>query len=69
MSWDEIYRRLEEELGHEPDSGEVQNRILEMLDGQFKDREGCFKLELFSIPVIEIPFQNSPYANPVETHK
>ncbi|MBC8472106.1 MAG: hypothetical protein H8D56_21820 [Planctomycetes bacterium] len=37
MSWDEIYRRLEEELGHEPDSGEVQNRILEMLDGQFKD--------------------------------
>ena len=37
MSWDEIYRRLEEELGYEPDSGEVQNRILEMLDGQFKD--------------------------------
>ncbi len=37
LSWDEIYRRLEEELGHEPDSGEVQNRILEMLDGQFKD--------------------------------
>jgi hypothetical protein len=35
MSWDEIYKRLEEELGHEPDSGEVQNRILEMLDGQF----------------------------------
>ena len=37
MSWDEIYKRLEEELGHEPDSGEVQNRILEMLNGQFKD--------------------------------
>ena len=37
MSWDEIYRRLEEEFGHEPDSGEVQNRILEMLNGQFKD--------------------------------
>ena len=37
MSWDEIYRLLEKELGHEPDSGEVQNRILEMLDEQFKD--------------------------------
>jgi len=37
MSWDEIYKRLEEEFGHEPDSGEVQNRILEMLDEQFKD--------------------------------
>ena len=37
MSWDEIYKRLEEELGHEPDSREVQNRILEMLDEQFKD--------------------------------
>ena len=37
MSWDEIYKRLEEELGHEPDSVEVQNRILEMLDEQFKD--------------------------------
>jgi len=37
MSWDEIYRQLEEELGHEPDSGEVQNRILEILDEQFKD--------------------------------
>ena len=44
MSWDEIYRRLEEELGHEPDSGEVQNRILEMLDGQFKDM-ACDLLE------------------------
>ena len=37
MSWDEIYKRLEEELGHEPNSFEVQNRILEMLDGQFTD--------------------------------
>jgi hypothetical protein len=37
MSWDEIYKRLEEEFGHEPNSGEVQNRILEMLDGQFAD--------------------------------
>jgi len=37
MSWDEIYKRLEDELGHEPDSGEVQGRILEMLNGQFND--------------------------------
>jgi len=37
MSWDEIYKRLEEELGYEPDSVEVQNRILEMLDGKFTD--------------------------------
>ena len=26
-------------------------------------------LELFSIPVIETPFQNSPCANPMETYK
>lgn len=38
MSWDEIYKQLEEELGHEPDSGDVQNRILEMLDGQSKNK-------------------------------
>ena len=31
MSWDDIFKDLEEELGREPDSGEVQNRILEML--------------------------------------
>ena len=37
MSWNEIYKRLEDELGHEPNSGEVQNRILEMLDGEFTD--------------------------------
>ena len=37
MSWDDIYKRLEEELGHEPNSGEVQNKILQMLDGQFID--------------------------------
>ena len=44
MSWDEIYKRLEDELGHEPDSVEVQNRILEMLDGQFTDM-ACDLLE------------------------
>ena len=44
MSWDEIYKRLEEELGHESDSVEVQNRILEMLDGQFTDM-ACDLLE------------------------
>jgi hypothetical protein len=40
MSWDEIYKRLEEELGHKPNSVEVQNRILEMLDGQLTDMTG-----------------------------
>ena len=37
MSWDEIYKQLEEEIGHEPNSAEVQDRILQMLDGQFTD--------------------------------
>ena len=31
MSWDDIYKKLEDELGRKPDSGEVQIRILEML--------------------------------------
>ena len=31
MSWDEIFKELEEELGREPNSSEVQNRILEMV--------------------------------------
>jgi len=44
MSWDEIYKPLEEELGHEPDFADVQNRILEMLDGQFTDM-ACDLLE------------------------
>jgi hypothetical protein len=44
MCWDEIYKQLEEELGHEPNSVEVQNRILEMLDGQFTDM-ACDSLE------------------------
>jgi hypothetical protein len=44
MSWDEIYKRLEEELGHEPDSVEVQTKILEMLDGQSTDM-ACDLLE------------------------
>ena len=44
MSWDEIYKQLEDELGREPDSGEVQNRILEMLDGQLTDM-ACDLLE------------------------
>ena len=32
MSWDDIYKKLEDELGRKPDSGEVQIRILEMLE-------------------------------------
>jgi hypothetical protein len=31
LSWDEIFRRSAEELGREPDSHEVQRRMLEML--------------------------------------
>ena len=37
MSWDDIYKQLEQELGREPDSGEVQNRILEMLQAQHEE--------------------------------
>lgn len=32
MSWDEIYKKLEDKLGRKSDSGEVQIRILEMLE-------------------------------------
>ena len=38
MSWDDIYKQLEQELGREPDSGEVQNRILEMLQAQCEEQ-------------------------------
>jgi hypothetical protein len=44
MSWDEIYKQLKWELGYEPDSVDVQKRILEMLDGQFTDM-ACDLLE------------------------
>lgn len=37
MSWDDIYKQLEQELGREPDSGEVQDRILEMLQTRYED--------------------------------
>jgi len=32
MSWDDIYKKREDELGRKPDSGEVQIKILEMLE-------------------------------------
>lgn len=32
LSWDDIFRRSAEELGREPDSHEVQSRMLEMLN-------------------------------------
>lgn len=44
MSWDEIYKKLEEELGHEPDASDVQNRILEMLKMQVEN-EVCYSPE------------------------
>ena len=31
MCWDDIYKALVAELGREPDSGEVQQRILEIV--------------------------------------
>jgi len=31
MCWDDIYRSLIAELGRKPDSGEVQERILEIV--------------------------------------
>jgi hypothetical protein len=31
MSWDEIFKSLVAELGREPDSGEVQERMLEIV--------------------------------------
>ena len=31
MSWDDIYKSLVAELGREPDSGEVQERMLEIV--------------------------------------
>lgn len=31
MSWDEIFKELEEEFGHEPEGSEVQEKILEMV--------------------------------------
>ena len=44
MSWDKIYKKLEEELGHKPNAGEVQNRILEMLGTQ-NQKEACSSSE------------------------
>ena len=34
MSWDEAYRQLEQELGRQPSSGEVQKRMLEIVEGK-----------------------------------
>ena len=39
MSWDEIFEELEEELGREPDSSEVQNRILEIVSEMVCDSQ------------------------------
>ncbi|MHC4501249.1 MAG: hypothetical protein ACYS21_19305 [Planctomycetota bacterium] len=34
MSWDDAYRELEQELGREPSSGEVQERMLRMVESK-----------------------------------
>jgi len=44
MSWDEIYNKLKDELGHKPNAGEVQKRILEMLGTQ-NQKESCSSSE------------------------
>ena len=32
MSWDEAYNQLQQELGREPDSGEIQRKMLEIAE-------------------------------------
>jgi hypothetical protein len=44
MSWDEIYKKLEDELGHKPNVGGVQNKILEMLGIQ-NQKDACSSSE------------------------
>jgi hypothetical protein len=38
MSWDEAYNQLQQELGREPDSGEVQQKMLEIADVVLRER-------------------------------
>ncbi|MHC4214086.1 MAG: hypothetical protein ACYSWP_12005 [Planctomycetota bacterium] len=33
MSWDEAYNQLQQELGREPNSGEIQRKMLEIAQG------------------------------------
>jgi len=40
MSWDESYRQLKQELGREPNSGEVQKRMLEIAKRKIQ-KERC----------------------------
>jgi hypothetical protein len=40
MSWDEAHRQLEQEFGHEPCSGEVQKRMLEIAMSKTDDESG-----------------------------
>ncbi|MHC4646477.1 MAG: hypothetical protein ACYTBJ_13330 [Planctomycetota bacterium] len=37
MSWDEAYKQLRRELGREPNSGEVQQRMLEIAQGRTEE--------------------------------
>jgi hypothetical protein len=36
MSWDKAYRQLEQELGRQPNNGEVQKKMLEMVQSQLE---------------------------------
>jgi hypothetical protein len=37
MSWDETYRQLKQELGREPNSGEVQKEMLEIAERKIQN--------------------------------
>ncbi len=37
MSWDEAYKQLKQELGREPNIGEVQKRMLEIVQGRMEE--------------------------------
>ncbi|MHC4475271.1 MAG: hypothetical protein ACYTEL_06490 [Planctomycetota bacterium] len=39
MSWDEAYIQLEQELGRQPDPGEVQRRMLELAESKIEKQQ------------------------------
>jgi len=38
MSWDEAYNQLRQELGREPDSGEIQQKMLEIAEEMLEQK-------------------------------
>ena len=40
MSWDEAYNQLQHELGREPDSSEIQRKMLEIAE-ELLDKKLC----------------------------